>query len=464
MINKPKKLKHRFAIIFILFSFTIISLASILTYTYVNSNLNTYAKYNTQKRKDTLLKRISKTYKKEEWDKEKIEDIGVDSIDEGLIIKVKDKEGNNIWSARDNNNIICESVLKKIKQVTNKINPGLNGEYIIEKLNIKNEKKIIGTLEIEYLGPFYYSNSEVIFFKLLKEVLIVVCVVSLIFSIIIAVVISSSISKPILKVIKTINSIAKGNYSDKVSMKNNIDELNQMIESVNKMANNLEEQEKVRKVLTRDISHELRTPITTMQIQIEAIIDGLWEPTEERLKSIHHEMLRLNRLVVSLEKLSQYESNDVILKKEEIGIGKLIKSILVNFEKKLLDKNIILDLSIEDYKLLIDKDKISQVIINIFSNSIKYTPDHGKIIVRFFKKNDFIYISIKDNGIGIDKKDINQIFNRFYRTDKSRATSSGGIGIGLTISRTIVKSHGGNIEVKSEINKGSEFIISLPTR
>ena len=275
---------------------------------------------------------------------------------------------------------------------------------------------------------------------------------------------SYAISKPILKVIDATNLISEGNYSKGIKEDYNIYEINKLIKSINMMAGDLDKQEKIRQELTKDISHELRTPITTMQAQLEAIMDGLWEPSEERLKSIYDELQRLNRLTVSIEDLSRCEGSKLRLNKSEVDLETVITTILTNFEKQLLDKDINLQVDIKHINIMIDKDKISQVIINIISNAIKYTPDKGEIFVRCFTKSDNVYISIKDSGIGISDEDKDYIFERFYRTDKSRARETGGVGIGLTISREIVKAHGGSINVYSKLDEGSNFVIKLPIK
>ncbi len=134
-------------------------------------------------------------------------------------------------------------------------------------------------------------------------------------------------------------------------------------------------------------------------------MDGLWEPSQERLKSIYDELQRLNRLTVSIEDLSRCEGSKLRLNKSEVDLETVITTILTNFEKQLLDKDINLQVDIKHINIMIDKDKISQVIINIISNAIKYTPDKGEIFVRCFTKSDNVYISIKDSGIGISDED-----------------------------------------------------------
>ena len=359
--------------------------------------------------------------------------------------------------------MLCESVLKKMKVNINKINPTLNGtNTTIEKFNLKSDGKNIGSVEIEYIGPFYYNDSDLIFFSTLNKVLIAVGVFAVALSAILGITISHSISKPVLNVVNATNLIADGDYSNKVNVKSKIEEINNMINSVNKLANNLEEQENLRKILTRDISHELRTPLTTISVQVEALIDGIWEPTEERLKSIYDEIERLTRLVGSLEKLSMYEEDNSLINKEKVDIKDLINTLIINFEKQLLDKKIELILDLNSIRIYCDKDKISQAIINILSNSIKYSNEGGKIYINTFDDKEYNYISIRDTGIGIDKKDIKYIFERFYRVDKSRNRKSGGIGVGLTIAKAIVEKHNGTITVESRVSYGSEFIIKLP--
>ncbi|MGL4570663.1 MAG: ATP-binding protein [Clostridium sp.] len=456
------KLKSRLTIIFILFSLVIILSVGIGANISIKKNFNKYIQEGIEQRKSDVVKSIDNSYEDDKFDKDNIDLIGREAIEKGLILKIKDLNGKIIWDARDENNLLCESVLKKTRANINKINPTIDGTYTVEKVVLKAHDKNIGSVEIEYIGPFYYNDSDLIFFKTLNKVLIAVGVCAIIFSTIIGVRISHSISKPVLDIIHNTNLIAEGEYSNDINVKSNIEEINKMIISVNKLANNLEEQDKLRKILTRDISHELRTPLTTIQIQVEALMDGIWEPSEERLKSIYDEIERLNRLVGSLERLSKYEEDSISLNKEEIYINELLKTLVINFEKQLFDENINLSLDLKSIKYYCDKDRLSQAIINIISNSIKYTTFGGEINLSLYSNEENIFIKVKDNGIGIEKNDLKYIFERFYRSDKSRARKSGGVGVGLTIAKAIVESHGGKIIVNSELGVGSEFIIQLP--
>lgn len=428
----------------------------------MKKNFNRYLEDIIEGRKKSLIKDISNTYKNGQWDNKNIEDIGIEAINNGFIISIKDISDNVIWSAKTHNSSMCEAMMSRMGYNMSIVNPGYKGDYTEEVYNLKIDEKYAGILEIGYYGPLYYNDSDVIFFKTLDNILIFVGIFSLGISIFIGILISTSISKPIGSVVKATNSIATGKYKNKIKKESNIKEINEMISSVNTLAFSLDEEEKIRKIMTKDISHELRTPLTTMQGQLEALIDGIWEPTEERLQSIHEEVRRLSRLVGSLEHLSRYESEDLILNKNEVDIKELVEMILINFEKELHDKNISVNNKLETFIINVDRDKITQGLINIISNGIKYTEQGGIIEITCDEGKNIAIIHIRDNGIGISKEHLPYIFQRFYRADKSRTRATGGAGIGLTISKAIIEAHGGNIKVKSEINKGTEFIIEIP--
>lgn len=458
------KLRYRVSLIFILFSLSIIFLANIVNHYCIEKKFNIYTSEKIQQSKMEIKNKISNAYSNNSWDKKAIENIGTDAITGGLLITVKDKNDNIIWNAREYDNIVCEKILNKIIENTNKVSPDVDIKNTFDKFDLKQDEALIGKLEVEYIGPIYYEDSDVIFLRMLDRILFILGLLFFIISIIVGWLLSYAISKPILKVIDATNLISEGNYSKGIKEDYSIYEINKLIKSINMMAGDLDKQEKIRQELTKDISHELRTPITTMQAQLEAIMDGLWEPSQERLKSIYDELQRLNRLTVSIEDLSRCEGSKLRLNKSEVDLETVITTISTNFEKQLLDKDINLQVDLKHINIMIDKDKISQVIINIISNAIKYTPDKGEIFVRCFTKSDNVYISIKDSGIGISDEDKDYIFERFYRTDKSRARETGGVGIGLTISREIVKAHGGSINVYSKLDEGSNFVIKLPIK
>lgn len=327
---------------------------------------------------------------------------------------------------------------------------------IYETIDIKSNNIIVGTMEIEYYGPYYYLDVDIIYFKTLNNILGIVSVIFIFLSVIMGILISRTISRPI-------NKVAKGKYSDRITYNSKILEMDNLINSVNIMAEKLEKQDEFRNNLTKDVYHEIKTPITIVSSHLEAIVDGVWQPTEDRISSIYEEIQRLSRLIKSMETLSYFDEEKIKdkLHIQSINIEELIKNIVYNFEKELLDKNISLKLNISSCIIKGDKDKLSQAIINILSNSIKYSSEKGNIEIWNKVENNEVLIGIKDDGIGISENHLPYIFDRFYRIDKSRDRLTGGYGIGLAITYGIIKAHGGTIKAYSKPLEGSEFIIKL---
>lgn len=235
------------------------------------------------------------------------------------------------------------------------------------------------------------------------------------------------------------------------------------------------EQEKVeeeRRSFVSNVSHELRTPLTSVKSYTESLVEGAWEDKElapEFLKVIATETDRMIRMISDLLNLSRMDQGKQELNLEFVSINELVAHILNRFEMVLnseqyRDKGYSIQRDFTQRKLWveIDQDKFTQVIDNIMNNAIKYSPDGGTITCRLMETHNSVVISITDEGLGIPRKDINHIFDRFYRVDKARARSMGGTGLGLAISKEVVHMHGGKIWVSSVENKGSTFFISLP--
>lgn len=412
-----------------------------------------------------LVKNINSSYQYEGWNKDYIESLGIKYLDKGMIIEVYDRNKNLIWSANEYDRNMCHSKLKNIKDDMVKRYSKWDGDYKEELFNIENQdNKVIGFLKVGHYGPYYYMDNELDFLKEINRVIIIVGTIVMIIVILISLVLAKGISKPIKKVSNVTKIIEAGNYNKKIDYESNIIEVNDLINSINNLANSLNNQEELRKRLTIDIAHELRTPLTSVKAHLEAIIDGIWEPSPERLNSINEEVSRLVGLVNQLRKLSKFDMEIDKLQVDKTDTKELIKNIIFNLQGSALDKNINIEYNLENISTNLDKDKISQVIFNILSNSIRYMNENGSINITSFEVENRLIISIKDNGIGIPKDDLENIFERFYRVDKSRSKLTGGIGVGLTISKAIVNAHGGNIFVESELGEGSEFKVEIPIK
>jgi len=429
----------------------------------LDKHFKDYILENQERKNKEIVAQVSQQYKAGgKWNTEAIGNICINALEQGMIIKVVDASDKVIWDARRHDNARCEQMLAHMEKNMSSRYPNWEGRYVENAYPITNKLSQVGSVVIGYYGPFYFNDSDLTFINTINRLLLGVGAFSLILSFFFGSVMAKRLSTPISRVITTAQMISKGYFGDRITETSSTREIAQLTETINNLAETLENQEALRKRLTADVAHELRTPLATLQSHMEAMIDGIWEPDVERLKSCHEEIMRINRMVGDLEKLAKYESESLILTKTSFDISELIQHIIRNFENDFAKKDIDLKFMGEPEIVTADKDKISQIIINLLSNAIKYTPRGGTVEVLVKGTQDVTEITVKDTGQGIPPEDLPHIFERFYRADKSRNRLTGGAGIGLTISKAIVDAHKGKIQVKSKVNEGSEFMISLP--
>lgn len=224
----------------------------------------------------------------------------------------------------------------------------------------------------------------------------------------------------------------------------------------------------MRKEFVADVSHELKTPITTIMGYADTLLEGEYDKKTEKefLNVISSEARRMARLVTDLLDLSRLDNNKKRIKKTSFDLGDLAKECTqkLAIETKKKEHSVECFVTADVPPVYADKDDIQRVILNILTNSIKYTPDGGniKIYVGFVYSD--AYIKIIDNGIGIPEEDLNRIFERFYRVDKSRSREMGGTGLGLSIAKEILDKNGGSIDLKSKVNEGTEVVVKIPTK
>ena len=310
-----------------------------------------------------------------------------------------------------------------------------------------------------------YDTGEMAANELLnnfRNSIIIAIIISLTIGIIIALVLSTNITNPIKQISDATLKIKDGDYD--INLKESkIIELENLQNNIRYLSRNLKNQKYVRKQYAQDISHELRTPITNLQLYIEAIKDGVIDVDEQTLSSLLEETQRLEGLVVNLNKSFNDNSEYLKINKKEFDLSQHIKLILDTIKPRLTKLDISLIEEIKDGVLIYsDKDKISQIIQNLISNAIKAIKEDGLIRVSLYEDKNNIYIDIKDNGVGISDEKKEVIFERFYRIDDARNTKTNGHGLGLSITKNFVESLGGKIKLKSKLGKGSTFSVIFP--
>lgn len=276
------------------------------------------------------------------------------------------------------------------------------------------------------------------------------------------------VSQKIMRPIRKINSIAEeyatGNFETPINVKSK-DEIGQLASTLEFMASELSKLDEYRRAFISNISHDFRSPLTSIKGYIEAILDGTIPPEKQEryLKIVVDETKHLSKLTSSLLELNDFDSYGIWLMYKEFDVVDLVRVALNTFEGKCADKGItiVLNNHTENSVVKADKTKIQQVIYNLIDNAIKFTPSGKSIYVTLTERNDKIFISVKDEGCGIPADSLSKIWVRFYKADISRGKDKQGTGLGLAITKEIIKAHNENINVVSTEGVGSEFTFSL---
>ncbi len=276
---------------------------------------------------------------------------------------------------------------------------------------------------------------------------------------------------PVQAVTQAAQRIAAGHLDQRVPVTSR-DEIGQLASAFNHMADALARDQQLRRNMIADIAHELRTPLSVIQANLEAMLDGVLPATPQEIASLRDEVALLARLVADLRLLSLAEAGQLKLERAETDLGALVSRMVERMRPRAEVSGIALetDVAPELPPVHVDADRISQVISNLVSNALRYTPAGGKIAVRAWPEAAAVAVSVTDTGPGIAAEDLPYVFDRFYRADKSRSRSSGGSGLGLAIVKQLVEAHGGRVWVESPVFNGAEgthygtrFTFVLPT-
>lgn len=270
------------------------------------------------------------------------------------------------------------------------------------------------------------------------------------------------ITAPVQDLTRAAERVASGDLDSRVVVQTS-DEIGRLAQTFNQMADSLSREDELRRRMTADIAHELRTPLSIIRGQIEAIQDGIFPPDGEHLEPIHQETLLLNRLVEDLRTLALAEAGQLPMQKIEADPAALVDRVVAKFAPLAAEKEIALRVegTTSNKEILMDVHRIEQVLTNLLANALHHAPRGGHIDLRLVT-GDVVVMEVADSGPGIAPADLPQVFDRFWRGDQSRARDRGGAGLGLAIARQLVEAHGGQIWVESEPGSGASFFFSLP--
>ena len=459
-----RKLRTQLSVGFVLIALIIIALISLSANILINRQFEKYIASQQKTFSDNLAQNLKFQYDTttKTWNVDYIHGVGMYALNDGYIIKLSDALGKTVWDAQNHDMKQCHQLMQSIAARMKAQRPQVHGDFVKHNYTLKDGAAVIGHVTISYYSPYYLNENAFQFLDALNMILLVIGILSIAGAAIAALILARRLSTPITNTINATRAISEGNYQIRIAEKTQTAELAELDQSINQMANALEKQESLRKQLTTDIAHELRTPLANVSAQLEMILEGVWEPTTERLQSSYDEIGRITQLVGGLQSLSQAENDHLVLERVPVDVLELAQLTASDFEHEFSSHDLTCNVTGNPVVISADRNRLHQVFINLISNAVKYTEPGDSIQIDIADTKDACIIKVQDTGIGISEEDLPFIFERFYRTDKSRSRATGGTGIGLTIVASIIAAHGGTIAVNSTLGAGTTFTITLP--
>ncbi len=297
--------------------------------------------------------------------------------------------------------------------------------------------------------------------------LAVAAIIATVTSLVISLFVARRITGPLQQMTQISQRISAGHYAERIEVApvHATDELGQLAASINALAVALEETERRRLEVIGNVTHELRTPIATLEGYLEGLLDGVIEPTPRTFALLHTEAGRLRRLVEDLQELSRAEAHQIPLSLQPVAPHRLVQDALEPLEAQFTEKGLQLEVILpEDLpQVMADPARAVQILTNLLVNALRYTPAPGSVEVIVGCEEGMIAFRVSDTGVGLTSEQLDHIFERFYRVDKSRSRAFGGSGIGLTITQSLAQAMGGEIRVESPgLGQGSSFTLTLP--
>ena len=347
---------------------------------------------------------------------------------------------------------------------------GQSIKLLSEVGGIYNSSAVVVGQPIEYQGEIiggvfcllptpYVDELRYDVLKLILAAMVITFLVASILSILFA----KTIASPIKQISKAAKAISGGDFQQRLSITTK-DEIGELAQNFNHMAESLQNLEDMRSSFIANVSHELRTPMTIILGFLDGILDGTIPPQQhaEYLTIVINEVKRLSRLVSDLLDLARIESGSKPLNLVNYNINEQIRLSILRFENKINEKDIHVEVEFSQEEIIVeaDGDAIERVITNLIDNAVKFINPHGTLKLSVETKNNFAYISVQNTGDGIPENELKYIWDRFYKTDKSRRNKTGA-GLGLYIVKNLIKQHGGNIWAESVVGEYTRFIFTL---
>jgi len=452
-VKRPLPLAARLTLAFLfvaaLFSVTLAAVLELL----IDRQFRSYVDEVRMKKHGEIVRYFELVYAKERaWSEDSGTEIAGQAMMDGNVVALFDRNGGLLWGMD-----------REMVELHYRMMGHPDSAYEEREYPVLFGGERVGSVRVGNFTGVHLSPEDAAFRESLPRGVLAASAVGILAAVVLSFVLSRRLARPLRRTKELAERLRRGELSVRISERFGTSELDSLADALNFLAQSLEEQEKLRRRLTRDVSHELRTPLNALNALVEACIDGVMEPTTERLEDCREEIVRLAALAKDLERLSDLEGDVLALSVERLDLADAARSAARSFEPLCMRKGVSLDVRAEEGIVVsADGDKLRQVLVNLLANAVEYTPSGGAVLVTAGREGGRILLSVSDTGIGMAKEELPRIFERFYRVDRSRSRSSGGAGIGLAIVHKIVKAHGWTISAESEPGRGSRFTVEFP--
>ncbi len=462
MARRLISLKTRLSLTYGAISLLLIGILLAVTHGLMENHFQAYVVAQREQAAWNVAKTVEEQMKTTDLYHMRFTELGYAMLNQGLVLSVWDEQGRQVYCIHCDDTKACETMLYDVQCLTAMRDASYVGAYTEMEYPVQAGGKRVGTLHFGYSGPYFYTQADVDFIGRIDTVFLLAGILCALLAAGFGYGMARSIVRPIREIGENTRLIGQGDYTPRAPKHPYARELCELAQSVSHLSQTLKQQQKARERIVRDYAHELRTPLSVLQANLEAFEDGVWEPTPQRLGSCYEEIERLNRMLYKLEELARLYEPGMKADECQVELEGLVKDCLEHFAPVCADKNIGLVSKLTPVTLQGDKDQLRQVLVNLLANAVQYTLEGGTIEVSLKPEGDMAVIQVKDTGIGIDEKDLPYIFDYLYRADPSRSRHTGGSGIGLSIVQKIVREHGGEALAASKPGEGSVFTVILP--
>ena len=436
---------------------TIFVAIGVLSYVW-NDHFHSYARENAQAVADAASLRISQSYVEqgERWTRDATMAASyVSASYPGLGVVVSDADGRVLFDSSLGSDVATETDASLSLVPTD--------SSLVASSSIMVGDRVIGVVRIWAFGSdSFLRAADEVFRDNSYQAMALASMIAIALATVLGSIFARNLVSPIHTMTETAKAIKGGDLSARTGLSGK-DEISRLGRTFDAMAESVEKDRALERRLTTDVAHELRTPLMAIQATVEAMIDGVYEPTEQRLTTVNAEIQRLSRLVNALLKLSRLENRSTPMKEEIIDLGDLIESIVSSHEAFVNDSGLSLKYEKQkNVRVKGDADMLRQATANLISNAVRYTPEGGSITVRVTKGEIMANIAVEDTGIGLSPEEARMVFSRFWRADAGRNRESGGLGVGLAVVKEIVDRHGGWVQAEGEKGVGARFTIHVP--